>query len=65
LAPCLAVKRGEVSFTEALALIDRARTDLQTAMDTGLSVLPDVPDRAAVDAWLISAHRRHWAENGL
>ncbi len=65
LEQCLAVKRGEVDFQRALALIDAARAELADVIDTGRGVPPAEPDRDAVNAWAVSAHRRHWAEHGL
>ena len=62
---CLAVKRGDVGFAEALQLIDDARSHLESVMEGGACVLPPEPDREAVNDWLVSAHRRHWAEAGL
>lgn len=63
LAQAMAVKRGEATLDHALALIDATREELVTALESR-SVLPDEPDRAGVDAWLVAAHRRHWAERG-
>ena len=65
LEQCLAVKRGELGFAEALALVDAARAELHSVLLGGRCVLPDEPDRTRVDAWAVSAHRRHWAERGL
>lgn len=65
LEQCLAVKRGELGFAEALALVDAARAELQSVLLGGRCVLPEEPDRDRVDAWAVSAHRRHWAERGL
>lgn len=60
LQPCLAVKRGEVDFDEALSLVRASRAELADVMELGRSVLAPQPDLPAVDAWLVSAHRRHW-----
>lgn len=60
LAECRAVKTGEVGFSEAVAMIERNRTDLVRLVEARGGVLPEVPDQVAVDAWLVSAHRRHW-----
>ncbi len=65
LAQCLAVKRGEADFQEAVRLIDEARAKLADVMGRGAHVLPPEPDRDAVDAWLVSAHQRHWRSAGL
>jgi len=65
LAQCLAVKRGEVPFAEALAWIDVARAELAELVGSDRNVLPEAPRQAEVDAWLVAAHQRHWHERGL
>lgn len=52
----LAVKRGDVPWDE----VERWRLQLQSDVDEALrhSPLPEVPDVAAVDAWLVSVRRR-------
>lgn len=66
LAECMAVKRGEVSFEEALAMIDGVRERLAACVDRPWeSPLPEHPDRGAVDRWLVQAHLRHWAGERL
>jgi len=62
---CLAVKRGDVGFREALALIDTARADLAGLIDSGDMALPEAPDVDRVGAWMISAQVRHWREREL
>ena len=62
LQPCVAVKRGEVGFTQALELIRESRAQLGDVLHLGRCVLAPEPDRAAVDAWLVAAHQRHWAD---
>ncbi len=61
---CLAVKTGQVDFAQALRLIRESRAELAALLESGRSALRPEPDRAAVDAWLVSAHRRHWAATG-
>ena len=52
----MAVKRGEVAWTEVV----RWRAQLHAAVDEALprSPLPETPDVAAVDAWLLSVRER-------
>ena len=65
LAACLAVKRGEVDQAEALRLIEASRAELAGILDSGGGVLRPKPDLEGVNDWLVSAHRRHWADRGL
>jgi predicted nucleotidyltransferase len=52
----LAVKRGEVAWDA----VERWRQELQREVDAALprSPLPEAPDVAAVDAWLVDVRRR-------
>jgi hypothetical protein len=53
-----AVRRGEVTLDDVLADIadyERRLTDLKTS-----ARVPDQPDRAWVDAWLIRSHQTYW-----
>jgi uncharacterized protein len=59
----LAVRSGEVPYEEAVAWIEEAERELETAHER--SRLPDQPDRARVDAWLVDAYQRSWRERGL
>lgn len=61
-ARCRAVKLGEVSFDDALVMIDEARASLDSALFDPSVNMPDGPDLDAVNAWMISAQRRHWGE---
>jgi predicted nucleotidyltransferase len=63
LGRCMAIKRGEVGYDDALRWIDDTAADLERAMAS--SHLPPEPDRAAVGEWMVSAYRRHWKERGL
>lgn len=60
---CMAVKRGEVDYEQALAWIDLCTRDLEHAIAT--TSVPEHPDREEVGAWMIAAHARHWNERGL
>ena len=60
LAMCMAVKRGLVDFTEALAHVDRVRARLFDAMENGPRVLRPEPDMRIVNGWMIRAHQEHW-----
>ncbi|WP_100349530.1 nucleotidyltransferase domain-containing protein [Luteimicrobium subarcticum] len=60
LRTCMEVKRGEVPFDEALRRVDDVRVRLAAALDDGGSPLPDAPDMAVVNAWLVATHRAHW-----
>jgi hypothetical protein len=54
----MAVRRGERSFEEVLAVIDEAERRLEAALER--TALPDRPDDDAVDAFLVEAYRRGW-----
>jgi predicted nucleotidyltransferase len=58
-----AVREGQVSYEESVAWIEQAERDLARAHER--SRLPDAPDRARVDAWLVEAYQRSWRERGL
>ena len=53
----LTVRRGEVTFAEALALINDAETRLRALVDA----CDWTVDRAAVDAFLVDAHFEWWS----
>ena len=59
----MAVRLGERSFEETLAEIDEVAGRLGEAL--ARTSLPDEPDRAAVDAFLVSAYRRAWGWSWL
>ncbi|MGL5852288.1 MAG: nucleotidyltransferase domain-containing protein [Phycicoccus sp.] len=65
LRDCMAVKRGEVGFDEALRLVDRTRARLASLLERGETVLPAEPGREEVDRWMVTAHQRHWRSEGL
>jgi uncharacterized protein len=52
------VRRGEVAPVDVLAELHDQTARLEQAILT--SRLGDDPDRTAVDAFLIDAHRRRW-----
>jgi uncharacterized protein len=54
----MAVRLGERSFDEVIAEIDEVQRRLTTALEQ--TALPDEPDRAAVDTFLVDAYRRGW-----
>lgn len=54
----MAIRLGERSFDEVLAEIDELELRLAAALEK--TALPDRPDRAAVDAFLVDAYRRAW-----
>jgi len=53
-----AVREGQVPFDEVVAHIEEAERALLAAHEA--TALPDEPDVERVDAWLVSAHLRHW-----
>jgi predicted nucleotidyltransferase len=55
----LAVRRGELPFAEVVELVEQAERDLLAACDA--SPLPEGPDTAAVEAWMMDAYERSWA----
>ncbi|MDQ3576930.1 MAG: nucleotidyltransferase domain-containing protein [Actinomycetota bacterium] len=52
----LAVRRGEVDLGDCLAWVSRLRSDLAAA--ASMSALPEEPDRARVEEWLLSVRER-------
>lgn len=57
----LRVKRGDVpDLATVLAEIADVQAQVEDLLATGRTPLPDEPDRRAVSAWAVSAHRRHW-----
>ncbi|WP_017622253.1 nucleotidyltransferase domain-containing protein [Nocardiopsis chromatogenes] len=57
------LRRGEHTLEEALEAAAEQEARLERLVTT--SPLPARPDRDWADAWLVEAHRRHWAERGL
>ena len=55
----LAVRTGEVSENDVLTLAGELESDLKGAIDS--SGLPDSPDYASVNSFLINAYQRVWA----
>jgi predicted nucleotidyltransferase len=57
----LEVKRGEVrDLNLVLAEIDSVADEVQSALDTGRTPLPESADIEQITSWSIDAHRRHW-----
>jgi hypothetical protein len=54
----MAIRTGELSFDEAIAEIDDVERRLAAALER--TPLPEDPDRAAVDRFLVDAYRRIW-----
>jgi len=54
----MAIRTGERTFEEAMAEITELEHRLAAALER--SPLPDEPDRATVDAFLVDAYRRAW-----
>jgi hypothetical protein len=54
----MAIRGGERTLEEAIAEIEEVEARLAVAL--ARSPLPDEPDRAAVDGFLVSAYRRAW-----
>lgn len=54
-----AVRRGDVPFNEVMTEIGELEHELEDLLTT--SPLPPGPGHAAVDAFLVRAHREHWA----
>lgn len=54
----MAVRLGERSFEETLAEIEDVERRLENALER--TALPELPDRATVDAFLVGAYRRAW-----
>jgi predicted nucleotidyltransferase len=57
----LEVKRGDVpDLAIVLAEIDAVAGEVQEALDSGRTQLPERADEPAINGWSIDAHRRHW-----
>lgn len=56
----MAVRRGEPTLTEIKTMLDEAQASLRRALDSTL--LPDRADSDAIDAFLVEAYERTWAE---
>lgn len=57
-----AMRRGEIAKEDALDTAHALKQQIRDA--AARSALPDEPDRAGIDLWLESAHRRHWGWGG-
>jgi hypothetical protein len=60
---CRALRRGERSEREALEAAAELELRLRALETT--SPLPPAPDRERLDAWLVAAHQRAWADGSL
>lgn len=56
----LAVKRGEVPRDEVSDEIGRLEASVRELLDSGRTPLPPTADFATINAWAVSAQRRHW-----
>ena len=56
----LSVKRGEVPRDEVSSWITDLETRVRRLLDEGRTPLPEFADLTAIDAWAVSAQRRHW-----
>ena len=57
----LRVKRGEVpDIAAVLAETADVQAQVEDILATGRTPLPAEPAHAAISAWAVSAHRRHW-----
>ena len=54
------LRQGEIPMPEMLARAEEIEAALAAAIET--SPLPEEPDHAAVEAWLLRTYRRVWAE---
>ncbi|WP_344731321.1 nucleotidyltransferase domain-containing protein, partial [Spinactinospora alkalitolerans] len=54
------LRRGEHSMAEALAAAEELEAELRDLVTT--SPLPEHPDHAWADAWLVEAYQRTWSE---
>ena len=54
----MAIRTGERTFEETVAEIEQVEHRLAAALER--TALPDEPDRAAVDRFLVDAYRRAW-----
>jgi uncharacterized protein len=54
----MAIRTGERTFKQAIAEIDEVEARLAEALER--SPLPERPDGAAVDGFLVDAYRRAW-----
>ena len=59
---CRALRRGERSAQEALETAAELELRLRELLDS--SPLPPEPDAGRIDAWLVDAHQRAWADSG-
>lgn len=60
-ADVLRVKRGEVpALADVVGAIVQVEAEIEELLAGGRSPLPARPDVAAVSAWSVGAHRRHW-----
>lgn len=58
-----AVRRGDITFDQVIAESEHLEEEVKTLLT--VSSLPDVPNIAAVEAWVIDAHLTVWRADGL
>lgn len=56
-----AVRRGEPTMDQVSAMLDEAERTLERTLES--AKLPEEADRAAIDAFLVSAYERSWSES--
>lgn len=59
------VKLGKVPFEEALKEVDDVKAELKSIMETKGYQVPDAPDYASVNAWMIKATLSYWQVNNI
>lgn len=65
LEACMEVKRGDVTFEEALRRVDEVRDRLVSVKESGKSPLPKKPDMDQVNRRLVEMHQHYWRDNDL
>jgi predicted nucleotidyltransferase len=59
----LKLRRGEVTFSDALEMVDHQRSKLAQLIQDGAGPLLTEPDLKAVNHWCVNAHYRFWRDN--
>lgn len=59
---CLAIKRGDADENEALNTAGILGRELEDLMAEPEGLVPDHPDRTAIDRWLVDCYMRAWNE---
>lgn len=60
LTRCMKVKRGEVSYAEALKEVDEVRAELDSILQSEKSKLQKQPNLKKVNEWMVDVQLRHW-----